>query len=174
MHLMRGERLKRGAWTTFALSAAVLAGCGSSDGTETRNAETAATVATSAAPKLAGNYARTVTRGDIERTDRLRKEGVGQAAPEPGRVSLALTDGALKFTDPRARLTIVQDFSATSDGAFRIGAYRRPELGSFCGPDVPQTATYGWALSDHVLTLKARQDSCADRDSLLTGAWRRR
>lgn len=159
---------------TFALSAATLGGCGSGNGADTGNAGTAATAATSVAPKLAGAYARTVTRADIERTDRLRDEGAGQTAPQPGAVTLVLGDGALRVTDPSARLTVTQDFSATSDGALRIGAYRRPDLGAFCGPDVPQTATYAWALSGHVLTLRAREDRCADRDSVLTGAWRRR
>jgi hypothetical protein len=78
------------------------------------------------------------------------------------------------MTDVDAGLTIRQDFSATSDGAFRIGAYQAPDQGSFCGPDVPQTAAYTWKRSSGVLMLKAAQDECADRDSNLTGRWQRR
>ena len=53
----------------------------------------------------------------------------------------------------------------------RIGAYQAPEEGSFCGPDVPQTAAYTWRRSGGVLTLKAVRDECADRDSILSGRW---
>ena len=71
-------------------------------------------------------------------------------------------------------MTIRQDFSATSDGAFRIGAYQAPEQGSFCGPDVSQTASYTWERSGDGITLEAEQDECADRDSILSGEWKRR
>jgi hypothetical protein len=49
-----------------------------------------------------------------------------------------------------------------------------PEKGSFCGPEVPQIASYSWTLTDGVLTLKAKDDPCADRDSTLSGEWRAR
>jgi hypothetical protein len=55
-----------------------------------------------------------------------------------------------------------------------IGTYQAPDQGAFCGPDVSQTASYTWAFADDVLTLKAEQDACADRDSSLTGEGRRR
>lgn len=67
-----------------------------------------------------------------------------------------------------------QDFSATSDGAFRIGAYQRPEEGSFCGPDISQTAAYTWRLTGDARTLKAEEDHCADRDSVLSAEWKQR
>ena len=76
--------------------------------------------------------------------------------------------------DVRAGARIRQDFSATSDGAFRIGAYQAPERGSFCGPDIAQTAAYGWQRSGDALSLETRQDECADRDSILSGEWRLR
>ena len=88
-------------------------------------------------------------------------------------MTLSLSNGNLRFVDLGARLTVLQDYSATSDGAFRVGAYQRPERGSFCGPDVPQTASYKWKLSGDDLTLEATQDACADRDSSLTGVWKR-
>ena len=78
------------------------------------------------------------------------------------------------MTDVGADLTIRQDFSATSDGAFRIGAYQAPEQGSFCGPDISQTASYTWKRSGDVLSLQAEQDECADRDSSLSGEWKLR
>ena len=127
------------------------------------------------AADLAGTYERTLTRADIARTADLRDESAsGQSEPEPGPLKLALEDGTLTMTDVGAGVTIRQDFSATSDGAFRIGAYQAPEQGSFCGPDVPQTAAYTWKQSGDVLRLKADQDECADRDSSLTRQWERR
>ena len=126
-------------------------------------------------PGLAGTYERTLTSADIERTDDLRDESApGQGKPEPGSLKLALEDGTLTMTDVGAGVTIRQDFSATSDGAFRIGAYQAPDQGSFCGPDVPQTAAYTWKQSGDALRLTADQDECADRDSSLTGEWERR
>lgn len=152
--------------------AALAAGCGSNDDGSTATSPGAAT--TSAAD-LAGTYERSLTRADIERTDDLRDESApGQGEPEPGPLKLALEDGTLTMTDIGAGLTIRQDFSATSDGAFRIGAYQAPDQGAFCGPDVSQTASYTWTQSGDVLRLEADQDECADRDSSLSGRWQRR
>jgi hypothetical protein len=159
----------------LAVLAALAGGCGSDDddgaGPATR---TAANGSSSATSSVTGRYARTLTRADIERTDQLRQEGAGQSKPEPGPLELTLTEGTLEMTDRHADVTILQDFSATSDGAFRIGAYQRPEEGSFCGPDVPQAASYAWSLDGDVLTLTAKEDRCADRDSILSGSWERR
>lgn len=164
-----------------AALAALAVGCGSDDddAAGSTGSEAGGAAATSAMPKLAGDYRRNVTRDDIMRTDELRRAGAQEAGaqlqrPEPGPAALTLADGTLTMTDPRADLTIAQDFSATSDGAFRIGAYQHPEKGSFCGPEVPQTASYSWTLSDGVLTLRAKDDPCADRDSTLSGEWKAR
>ena len=155
---------------TLAL-AALVAGCGSDD--EPRRA--AQQERTTSAPVLGGTYERTLTRADIDRTDDLRDEaGAKQGKPRPGPLELALDEGTLTMTDAGAGVTIRQDFSATSDGAFRIGAYQAPDQGSFCGPEVSQTASYSWKRSGDVLTLEAKQDECADRDSILSGEWRRR
>jgi hypothetical protein len=148
------------------------AGCGSDDDDST--AASPGAVTTSAAD-LAGSYERRLTHADIDRTDDLRDESVpGQGKPEPGPLELALEDGTLTMTDVGAGVTIRQDFSATSDGAFRIGAYQAPDQGSFCGPDVSQTASYTWKRSGDVLTLGAEQDECVDRNSVLSGEWKRR
>jgi hypothetical protein len=152
--------------------AALVAGCGSDD---EEPPASQASQATTSSPSLAGTYERRLTRRDIERTDHLRDESLlGQEKPQPGTLELALEEGTMTTTDVRAGLTIRQDFSATSDGAFRIGAYQAPEEGSFCGPDVSQTASYTWERSGEVLTLKAEQDECPDRDSVLSGEWKRR
>jgi len=152
--------------------AALAAGCGSDDD---GSAATSPEPVTTSAADVAGTYGRTLTRADIERTDDLRDESApGQGKPEPGPLKLALDNGTLTMTDVGAGLTIRQDFSVTSDGAFRIGAYQAPDQGSFCGPDVPQTASYTWKQSGDVLRLTADRDGCADRDSILSGRWQRR
>jgi hypothetical protein len=149
--------------------AAFAAGCGSDDDAPQ------ASQPTTSAPSLAGTYERSLTHADIKRTDHLRDESApGQGKPQPGPLELELERGTLTMIDVGAGVTIRQDFSATSDGAFRIGAYQAPDQGSFCGPDVPQTASYQWKQSGDVLTLMPAQDECADRDSILTGQWQRR
>ncbi len=152
--------------------AALGAGCGSDD------AEPIAVPAsqlTTSSPSLAGTYERALTRADIKRTDHLRDESLpGQEKPQPGPLELTLEEGTLSMTDVGAGVRIRQDFSATSDGAFRIGAYQAPDHGSFCGPDVSQTASYTWERSGDVLSLGAEQDDCVDRDSILSGEWKGR
>ena len=97
-----------------------------------------------------------------------------RTSPEPGPLKLGLEDGTLTMTDVGAGVTIRQDFSATSDGALRIGAYQAPDRGASAGRTSPQTAAYTWKQSGDVLRLKADQDECADRDSILSGRWQRR
>jgi hypothetical protein len=46
-----------------------------------------------------------------------------------------------------------------------------PEQGTFCDVQVVQTAAYRWRVSGSALTLTASDDTCADRDSILTGRW---
>jgi hypothetical protein len=153
---------------SFALLvlAALVTGCGSDE-----EAQPASRTTTSA-PSLTGTYERVLTQADIERTDRIGDDSVpDQEKPRPGPLTLSLKPGTLTVIDAAAGVTIRQDFSATTDGVFQIGAYQAPEQGSFCGPDVSQTASYTWTQSGGVLTLKADQDACADRDSLLSGRW---
>ena len=152
--------------------AALVAGCGSDDEEPT---VARASQLTTSSPSLAGTYERRLTRADIERTDHLRDEFLpDQEKPQPGPLELTLETGTLTMTDVGAGVTIRQDFSATSDGAFRIGAYQAADHGSFCGPDVSQTASYTWERSGEVLSLGAKQDECVDRDSILSGEWKRR
>jgi hypothetical protein len=149
-------------------SLAALAGCGSD---EKKSPAPAATVKE---PSLSGTFERQMTKADIERTDKLRDEsGPHQEKPQPGPLRLTLQDGTLAMTDVGADFTVQQDFSATGDGELRLGAYQAPEQGAFCGPDIPATATYTFELSGDVLTLEPKQDGCADRDSSLTGTWKR-
>jgi hypothetical protein len=157
--------------SALVVLAVIAAGCGSDEGPHPATED----LRTTSSPSLGGTYERRLTPADIERTDRLRDESSAkQEKPRPGRLELALEEGTLTMTDVGAGVRIRQDFSATSDGAFRIGAYQAPDQGSFCGPEVSQTASYTWKRSGEVLTLAAEDDECADRDSILSGEWKRR
>ena len=157
--------------SALVVLAIVTAGCGSDEEPRPATENTR----TTSAPSLGGSYERRLSRADIARTDRFRDASTpNQEKPRPGRLELALEEGTLTMTDVGAGVSIRQDFSATSDGAFRIGAYQAPDQGSFCGPEVSQTASYTWKRSDDVLALEAEQDECADRDSILSGEWKRR
>jgi hypothetical protein len=161
--------MKRLAIIASLAALAGLAGCGSDD------ENPAASMPTVKAPALNGTFERQMIKADIERTDKLRDEsGPGQEKPKPGPLQLMLKDGTLAMTDVGASLTVRQDFSATTDGELRVGAYQAPDRGAFCGPDIPATATYTFELSGDVLTLEPKQDGCADRDASLTGTWKRR
>jgi hypothetical protein len=167
---------------TAAAAALAVAGCGSDDDTTSGAAATAptasraATATTPTVPSdLLGTYERRVTRADIARTQKFRDEaGPHQEAPEPGPARLVITASSLKFVDLGADppFTIEQSITATAD-RLSIEAYVRPDRGAFCGPEIPQNTAYGWVRTGAVLKLTAQDDPCADRDSSLTGAWKR-
>ena len=147
---------------TFALAAAMAALMAA--------AESAA--APSAAAELNGTYVRTVTKADIARTAKFRHEGPGQTPPPAGVVHLTFSAHAFRFVDPTG-FAISQTYSAAPTGRLTIKAYVNPALSSFCGPEIPQNASYTWIRKGRILTLKAKDDRCADRDSLLAGRWTR-
>ncbi len=160
------------ALTCFGLT---VIGCGSDDdGSRPAPAAQATTTPAAGAPQeLLGTFQRRVTRADIARTDKLRDEsGAHQDAPAPGPVGLVLTATQLTLTDRGVDppLTIRQSISPAA-GRLGIDGYIHPEVGSFCGPEIPQNASYRWSRAGDVLTLESTDDPCADRDSVLTGAW---
>jgi hypothetical protein len=126
----------------------------------------------SGSAKLLGTYVRTVTKADIARTTRFRHEGPGQSPPPPGVVHLTFTAHSFRFVDSTG-FAIAQTYSAATGSALTVKAYVNPTKGSFCGPEIPQNASYSWSINGRMLTLKAKDDRCADRDSLLTGRWTR-
>ena len=159
------------------LAALLAPGCGSSGGAGSAASEPrgAPESATSAVPQeLLGTYERTVSRADIARTAKFRHEGPGQEPPTPGRVRLVITRSGIDFVvlaDPP--LSIREDFTATADGRLAINGYTRPDVGSFCGPEIPQNASYTWTPTGGAIQLRSVSDRCADRDSSLTGTWSR-
>jgi hypothetical protein len=162
------------AVTALAVAAS---GCGSGDDAKTTAASsTAAQVKPAATPQeLLGTYSRAVSKADIERTTKKRSElGPDQEKPKPGVSVLFVEPAALTVRDPKATFVVQQDYSATGAGKLAIRGYQHPDRGSFCGPEVPQNASYTWKAAGDKLTLSAVDDPCADRDSTLTGVWVRK
>ena len=144
-------------------------GCG---GNGDKPASAASTPAVAQGPY--GLYVRTVTRQDIKRTARRRDEhSPHQSAPPAGRYRLVIAKGGaqdvIKVTDPDG-FTVDMDMNVTP-GKLSLTSYVDP-IRAFCGPEVPEQATYSFRSAGDSLTLRPRaSDGCADRDSLLTGTW---
>jgi hypothetical protein len=167
---------------TLTAAAAVIAvsaaGCGSNaDSSKPAAASATTTTASATSPptELLAQWTRAVSKADIDRTQKKRSElGPDQEKPKPSRALLTFEPKALTTRDPAATFVVQQDYKATPEGKLVILGYQHPEAGAFCGPEVPQNATYGWKLSGTKLVLRAASDPCADRDSTLTGTWTRR
>jgi hypothetical protein len=154
----------------------VAAGCGSDDKKSDHAAKASTTsTAEAALPSgLAGSYARSVTKADIERTQKERSElGPHEQKPKPEGALLFVEPGTLTVRNPKATFVVQQDYSASA-GKLTIRGYQHPDVGAFCGPEIPQNATYTWKSDGDKLTLRATADPCADRDSTLTGVWTRK
>jgi hypothetical protein len=147
-------------------------GCGDSGD---KPASAASTPAVAQGPY--GLYVRAVTKQDIKRTAKLRDEhspGQGTSAPPTGRYRLVIAKGGaqdvIKVTDPDG-FTVDMDMNVTP-GKLSLTSYVDPSRASFCGPEIPEQATYSFRSAGGSLTLSPRaSDGCADRDSLLTGTW---
>jgi hypothetical protein len=165
---------------TAAATAAVLAatGCGSDDEASKTVAASAATTtapAGSTPNELLAQWTRVVSKADIDRTQKTRSElGPHQEKPKPSRALMTFEPKALTTRDPAATFVVQQDYKAAPDGKLVILGYQHPEIGAFCGPEIPQNATYRWKLAGTKLILRATSDPCADRDSTLTGTWTRK
>jgi hypothetical protein len=157
--------------------AAAGAGCGSdaNSGSKSHPEKSAATATGGGVPDgLAGTYERAVTARDIARTEAKRQEGPGQERPKPAKTRLVIRGTGIDVTEIQSGFTIAQDYKATPGGVLTIQGYQNPGKGSFCGPEVPQNASYSWKVNrDRALVLRARDDRCADRDSTMTGLWTR-
>jgi hypothetical protein len=173
--------------STWALAVAlgaalVAAGCGSSDDPAPAAATTRPTAQAPQLPaELAGRWSRRLTRADLRRTERYRKEGPGQQAPAPGRQQLVLAEGSPQASlaisdaqgDAEGLPPIAMDALATDGGELRLPTYVDPANGTLCGHEVPSPAHYRWRVEQDRLTLKPVREGCADRDAILTGTWSR-
>ena len=165
--------------TTTILGIVVLAtavtACGGSTGGGSSAAPAASAPAASApaagAP-ASGTYTRDLTASDIARTDAFRQEGTNQTTPAPGALTLELTDGTASVTDDTG-FEVAELSKLGTDASLEIQSYVDPSKASFCGPDAPQNASYTWKLDGDALTLSPVEDRCADRNSMLTGTWKR-
>jgi hypothetical protein len=169
-------RFQRGVAALAVATCAVAAGCGGSSDDKKASTTTASTAAAAAAlpTDLQGTWTRKVTQKDIDRTaDHRNEAGPNQDAPKPGPAQLVIQPGDMQTTDQNAQFTVDQDFKATNDGKLAILGYQHPERGAFCSPSIPQNADYTWKVSGGELVLDATADPCADRDSTLTGTWKR-
>jgi hypothetical protein len=110
-----------------------------------------------------------VTHADLARTAAKRHEGQGQSTPPSGRYRLVIDSETMTATDPGG-VRVGEQLTATADGDFTAGPYTTPDI--FCKNSGP--GGYRWSLSGRTLTLKATEDRCADRDSILTGSWTKR
>jgi hypothetical protein len=157
------------------LALVAVAGCGSDDGANPTAKAPAAAV--SSAPY--GSYLRQVTKADIQRTNARRDEhGPYQSPPSPGRGRLVIARGSggfdiIKVSDTSG-FTIAMDVKATA-GRLDFVSYVDPTKGSFCGPEIPAQAKYEFTKrNDGSLALQpVGTDPCADRDSTLTGTWKK-
>ena len=155
------------------LATAVTACGGSTDGgSSAAPAASAPAASAPAAGAPAGTYTRDLTASDIARTDAFRQEGTNQTTPAPGALTLKLTDGTVSVTDDTG-FEVAELSKLGTDASLEIQSYVDPSKASFCGPDAPQNASYTWKLDGDALTLSPVEDRCADRNSMLTGTWKR-
>jgi hypothetical protein len=162
--------------TALVVSMLAIAGCGDDDEATTPAAKQPAASTDAGTEALYGLYVRTVTKADLARTDDHRSEyGPQQHLPPTGRYQLVLAKGAgqdvMKVTDPDD-FTTDMDITVEPD-VLKATTYVDPSRGAFCGPEVAAQATYAYDASGDTLKLTPRADQCADRDSMLTGTWKR-
>lgn len=124
---------------------------------------------------LIGTFTRRVTTADIARTQRFRHEPPDQVLPTGiWRLHIVRT-GLISFDDPSGSGGN-EAFTATPSGALTLHGpadWLNPpdRQGSFCGlePD----GSWSWTEHARTLTLTPHHDTCADRNSMFSGAWTR-
>ena len=156
---------------TVAVAALAAGGCGSGD-EPSRPAEAKA----SSAPY--GSYSRTMTKADIERTDAARDEsGPNQTKPKPSPSRLVIAKGSgqdvLRFTSDADGFSVAMDLGVQDD-ELKLYTYVDPMQAAWCGPQIAESAAYSFEMRGGALVLEpAHADPCADRDSALTGTWKK-
>jgi hypothetical protein len=131
--------------------------------------------------KLAGRYHRDVTEADQRRVASYRipsKGAFGDVTPT-GRWTIDIrADGEIIGVDPTGDTTaaFVEPFTSRGSTLTLYGpaVWRQTDPGNpsvFCEPERP--GRYTWSLSGSVLTIRAKQKVCADRDVVMVGTWQR-
>jgi hypothetical protein len=160
--------MKNRTFLTIAATSLGLAACGN-------ESEPTAAKATATPSAVYGVYSREVTEADIERTMQARNDAPGFEASPTGRYQLTLAPGkgvdVIKVTAPEG-LTIAMD-AKVNDGELRLVAYSAPEQGAFCDQAISAQAQYALTAKGGAIELAPTSDECADRDSVLTGTWKK-
>lgn len=158
---------------TLTVAGLALGACGDDDKSAAKAPANA--TETAAAAGTYGVYTREVTKTDIERTMARRNDAPGFEPAPAGRYQLTIAqgDGAdiVKVSDPEG-FSIEMDAKVDGD-ALRLVSYVAPEQGAFCDPAIAANASYTLAEQDGAIALEAAEDECADRDSVLTGTWKK-
>ena len=151
----------------ISTAASAFAACGNDE-------QPSETPATAPSPAF-GVYTREVTEADLERTAENRHDAPGFEPAPTGRWQLTLAPGqgvdVVKVTDPEG-LTIEMDGKVDGD-QLRLVAYSAPERGAFCDQAIPVLARYSLEVEGGALSLAPSEEQCADRDSVLTGTWKK-
>ena len=159
--------MKNHSLLIVVLTALSLAACGGDD-------ESAAGTKTTPSPAF-GVYTREVTKADIARTMDARSDAPGFEPAPTGRFQLTIAPGdgfdVVKVTDPEG-LTIEMDAKVDGD-ELRLVAYSAPEKGAFCDQAFAAQAKYELTVEDSAIALEPTAEECADRDSVLTGTWKK-
>jgi hypothetical protein len=161
--------MKNRTYLTIAAASLGLVACGNED------APTAAK-ATATPSAVYGVYSREVTEADFERTMQARNDAPGFEPSPIGRYQLTLAPGkgvdVFKVSAPEGGLTIAMD-AKVDDGELRLVAYSAPEQGAFCDQAITAQAQYALTAHGSAIELTPTSDECADRDSVLTGTWKK-
>jgi hypothetical protein len=131
---------------------------------------------------VAGKYHRTVTTADQQRVMSYRtpnRGAFGEVTPT-GRWTLWIKpNGEIFGRDPLGNESIpfVTPFTLSGSTARLYGAaiWRQPDPSTpskFCEPE--GASDYTWSLSGSSLTIRNKQNVCADRDIVFVGTWTRR
>jgi hypothetical protein len=144
--------------------------------TVTSSARIRVVVSAPAPSAVVGRFTRKVTPADIARTQRFRHEPPDEVLPTGTWVLHVARNGLISFDDPNGSGGN-EAFTATPAGALTFQGpanWMSPPArqGSFCG--VEPDGSWRWSAHGHVLVLTPNHDTCADRNALFGGTWKRR
>jgi hypothetical protein len=129
--------------------------------------------------QIAGKYHRTVTTAEQQRVMSYRTpdKGAFGEVPPTGRWTLQIKpNGEIFGRDPLGKESVpfVTPFTLSGSTVRLYGAaiWRQPDPSTpskFCEPE--SASDYTWSLSGSSLTIRNKQNVCADRDIVFVGTW---
>ena len=130
---------------------------------------------------IAGTYRRTVTKADQQRVTpyRVPSKGAFGEVPPTGRWTIHIQrNGEIIGVDPNGDTAnpFVEPYLLSGATMTMYGPavwdQPNPDVPNlFCEPERP--SDYSWQLSGATLTITAKQNVCAARDTVLVGTWTR-